>query len=231
MKLNKVLPKFKGLYFFLKRLKYKWMGWKFNQPADRIIQTASTTFFDRHPDLFSALAEMSKSKPQISILSFGSSTGEECQSLRKYFPQAHIVGAEINADSRKKALENNRDERIQFIDSVPEKINEKGPFDIVFALSVLCKNPEAEYAEDLSSIYPFVAFERMINELDGYLKIGGWLVVRSANYRFKDTDIYKNYQVCTPDGLRISIEFPKFDASGKKLKGFLESEEIFQKVK
>lgn len=231
MKLNKVLPKFKGLYFFLKRMKYKWMGWKFDQPADRIIQTASTTFFDRHPDLFKAVSELAISNPELSILSFGSSTGEECQSLRKYFPNAHIVGAEINADSRKKAIANNADERIQFIDSVPSKINENGPFDVVFALSVLCKNPEAEYAEDLSSIYPFATYDRMVNELHGYLKVGGWLVIRSANYRFKDTTIYNNYQLCSPAGMREPIEFPKFNASGKKLKGFLESEEIFQKIK
>jgi hypothetical protein len=207
------------------------MGWKFDQPPARIIQTASTTFFDRHPDLFSALSGLTNSAPHISILSFGSSTGEECQSLRKYFPQAQIVGAEINANSRRKAIKSNQDDRIIFIDSVPDKISENGPFDVIFALSVLCKNPEAEYAEDLSSIYPFDAFENMINELDGYLKVGGWLVIRSANYRFSDTVVYKNYQVCTPEGLRVLIEFPKFDAGGKKLKGFLESEEIFQKLK
>ena len=231
MKLNKVLPKFKGLYFFLKRMKYKWMGWKFDQPADRIIQTASTTFFDRHPDLFRAVSKLAISNSDLSILSFGSSTGEECQTLRKYFPNAHIVGAEINADSRKKAISNNQDEKILFIDSIPTLIQEKGPFDVVFALSVLCKNPEAEYANDLSSIYPFATYEGFINELDEYLKVGGWLVIRSANYRFKDTAIYNNYQLCSPEGMREPMEFPKFDASGMKLKGFLESEEIFQKIK
>lgn len=231
MKLNKVLPKFKVLYFFLKRLKYKWMGWKFNQPASRIIQTASTTFFDRHPDLFSALSEMTGAGEEISILSFGSSTGEECQSLRRYFPVSKIVGAEINADSRKKAIESNSDSRIKFIDSIPQQISQEGPFDVIFALSVLCKNPEAEYAEDLSMIYPFASYEKMIVELDTYLKIGGWLVVRSANYRFRDTAIFTNYRVCSNAGIREPIEFPKFDSTGKKLKGFLETEEIFQKVR
>ncbi len=231
MKLNKLLPKFKGLYFFLKRLKYKWMGWKYNQPAERIIQTASTTFFDRHPDLFGALSEMASTSDSLSILSFGSSTGEECQSLRKYFPNAKIVGAEINADSRKKAMDNNRDNRIHFIESTPRKIANEGPFDLVFALSVLCKNPEAEYADDLSLIYPFQSYEKMIGELDGYLKVGGWLVIRSANYRFKDTSIAKNYELCRAQGIREPLEFPKFDSNGKRLKGFLDAEEIFQKVR
>jgi hypothetical protein len=71
----------------------------------------------------------------------------------------------------------------------------------------------------------------MIVELDAYLKIGGWLVVRSANYRFRDTAIFKNYEICSNSGIREPIEFPKFDSTGKRLKGFLETEEIFQKVR
>ncbi|MBM3428531.1 MAG: class I SAM-dependent methyltransferase [Bacteroidetes bacterium] len=230
MKLNKLLPKFKGLYFFLKRIKYKWMGWKFDHSSDRIIQTASTTFFDRHPDLFKALSDLSKGHTELKILSFGSSTGEECQTLRKYFPKARIIGAEINKASRKKAIENNKDQGIQFIDSISTLIKEEGPFDIVFALSVLCKNPEAEYASDLSMIYPFSNFENMVNELNEYLSEGGWLVIRSSNYRFKDTLIYSKYRLCSPQGMRDPIEFPKFNSDGLRMSGYLETEEIFQKI-
>ncbi len=229
MRLNKILPQFKGLYFLLKKIKYKWMGWKFNKPADRIIQTASTTFFDRHPDLFTVMSKLTDANGNIRILSFGSSTGEECQSLRKYFPHARIVGAEVNRDSRNKAIANNQDENILFVDSEPNLIAAEGPFDIVFALSVLCKNPEAEYTDDLSDIYPFEQYCNLVNELSAYVKTKGWLVIRSSNYRFMDTDASKNYLCCQPEGVRAPIDFPKFDSKGKKLVGYLETQEIFQK--
>jgi chemotaxis methyl-accepting protein methylase len=231
MKLNKIIPKFQPLYLLIKKVKYAWMARKFGKTSNAIFQTASTTFFNRHPDLFSVLQKISPDQSAQRILSFGSSTGEECQSLRLYFPQSKIVGAEINADSREQAIQSNSDRNIEFIDSVIELIHSKGPYDVVFALSVLCKNPEAEYLESIASIYPFHVYNDLIEKLDSAIKPGGYLVIRSSNYRFRDTSVFGKYQVIEDALLREPIIFPKFDKNSNRLRDYLDKEEIFKKMR
>lgn len=209
------------------------MDFLFRKPSGSVMQTASTTFFDRHPDLFLAmqeLVEQTSSKDDIRILSFGSSTGEECFSLRNYFPNACIIGAEINSISRSKAIKKNQDLKISFIDSVDHLIAQNGPYDVIFALSVLCKNPEAMHTDDLSTIYPFELFERYVKLLSDNLKVGGWLVIRSANYSFVDSQISSGFQIIRSKHLRDPQDFPKFFPNGKRKENFKENDEIFQKL-
>lgn len=146
-----------------------------------------------------------------------------------YFPQSKIVGAEINADSREQAIQSNSDRNIEFIDSVIELIHSKGPYDVVFALSVLCKNPEAEYLESIASIYPFHVYNDLIEKLDSAIKPGGYLVIRSSNYRFRDTSVFEKYRVIEDALLREPIIFPKFDKNSNRLRDYLDKEEIFKK--
>src|SRR5882757_2691425 len=51
---------------------------------------------DRYPWLFGFAATRLGSRPDLRILSFGCSRGEEVFSLRKYFPAAAIAGIDIN---------------------------------------------------------------------------------------------------------------------------------------
>lgn len=209
------------------------MDFLFGKPSGSVMQTASTTFYDRHPDLFLALKNLVDEhvfQRDIKILSFGSSTGEECFSLRKYFPTASIVGAEINSISRGKAIKNNSDSNIMFIDSVDELIAEAGPYDVIFALSVLCKNPEAMHTDDLSTIYSFDTFERFVKLLCTNLNSGGWLVIRSSNYSFTDSELSKGFNIVESNQLREPQDFPKFYPNGKKKDNFKERDEIFQKL-
>ena len=225
--------KFLKLYFLLKKLKYRIMDFLFSKPSGSVMQTASTTFYDRHPDLFLAVKNIVDDhsfQRDIKVLSFGSSTGEECFTLRKYFPTAIIVGAEINSISRGKAIKNNLDSNIIFIDSVDELIAGSGPYDVIFALSVLCKNPEAMHTDDLSSIYSFDTFERFVGQLCSNLNTGGWLVIRSSNYSFTDSELCKEFNVVRSNLLREPQDFPKFYPNGIRKENFKEHDEIFQKL-
>ena len=51
-------------------------------------------------------------RQDIKILSYGCSTGEEVLTLRNYFPNAHIIGAEINKHSLAKCRQLPVDEKI-----------------------------------------------------------------------------------------------------------------------
>ncbi|MEI4884199.1 class I SAM-dependent methyltransferase, partial [Klebsiella pneumoniae] len=80
-------------------------------------------------------------QPEVRILSFGCSTGEEVLTLRRYFPHASIVGAELNRRSLTICERLNVDDRIQFTFSRHDLIARHGPFDAVFCMAVLQRGP------------------------------------------------------------------------------------------
>ena len=176
-------------------------------------QTAPYTWLNRYPALFGLAAELKSGARRI--LSFGCSTGEELVSLRSRFPDAEIVGAEINARSR--AIARRRvaaDRRTMVI--APESI--AGTFDLVFALSVLQRDPHGlknEMAvEHLAARYPFARFDAGVRGLVARLRPGGFLVVANSLYRVEDSSAAvelepiagsprMNRVMLTPDGRRL----------------------------
>ena len=61
-----------------------------------IHQNENHTSLDRYPSLFAKTKGIQPNPKKI--MSFGCSTGEECTTLRKYYPEALIVGIEINRE-------------------------------------------------------------------------------------------------------------------------------------
>ena len=205
------------------------MSIKFKTNKNNIIQTASTTFMNRHPDIFEFLKEKYKEK-DVRILSFGCSTGEECFSIRKYLPKAHIIGVDINPQSIKTAKENPlKDSKMEFIKLNPSELIQIDKCDIILALSVLCKNPEAQELKDIKSIYPFSRYDLIIKQLDKILKKDGTIIIRSSNFRFRDSSVFNKYEVISYEKQRVPKYFPKFDSKNKRIENFLEKEEFFLK--
>jgi len=195
----------------------------------KIIQTASTTELNRHPDLFKVISERYSTTTDYKILSFGCSTGEECISLHEYFKNASIIGTDINKKSLKTAQLKTNNPQIEYLFSDEHLITKKGPYDIIFALSVLCKNPEAEFLEDISKIYSFQEYEKTILFFDQIIKPGGMLVIRSSNFLFKDTSVFSKYCVYKNPELRTSQLFPKFSSDNIRIHHYMDDEEIFIK--
>src|SRR4029078_10285587 len=104
------------------------------------------------------------------------------------FPHAEIVGAEINARTR--AIARRRvaaDPRTTVI--APELIG--GLFDLVFALSVLQRDPHGLKNEmephHLAARYPFTRFDAGVRGLVARLRPGGLLIVGHTLYRVQGT--------------------------------------------
>ena len=81
-----------------------------------------------NPTIFSACRDYFDGKQDLKILSYGCSTGEEVLTLRQYFPNAHIIGADINKHSLAICRKLPVDEKITFIYSTPSEIQKYGPF-------------------------------------------------------------------------------------------------------
>lgn len=164
--------------------------------SKQIHQTTPFTAMNRYPEIFSACRYYFKDKENIKILSYGCSTGEEVLTLRHYFGNATIVGAEINKHSLEKCRSLPLDNKITFINSTIKDITENGPYDLVLCMAVLQRTPDTIKQKGITSlkkIYPFEKFEKQIIELDSYVKKDGLLVVHFSQYYLKDTVVSSKY--------------------------------------
>jgi hypothetical protein len=151
------------------------------------------------------------------ILSFGCSTGDECFTLRRYLPDALIVGADVSRRALADARARNDDSRITFIRSRRGALSRSGPFAAIFAMSVLCRWPATMTTDDASRVYPFRRFEAATASLDEILTMGGLLVVYNANYRFIDTTTARKYETVPTPTIPDSGFVHLFSPSGRKL--------------
>lgn len=157
-------------------------------------QISNYTAYNRYPDLFLKSKELIGDRRNIKILSFGCSTGEEVYTLRQYFPDALIIGVDINKHNIQKAISKNNDPKIIFSYNIDETIQNNGPFDIIFALAVLQRTQNRhESTFDSSHIYPFNKFNTQITQLNCYLKSNGIFTIDFADYLFEDTDVASQY--------------------------------------
>lgn len=179
---------------------------------DEVHQTTPFTADDRYPELFDLAAGLAPKAKRI--LSFGCSTGEELVAIRRRFPAAEIVGAEINPRSRSIATRKVAShEAIKVVS--PREIG--GSFDLIFALAVLQREPHVVQetgTENLSARYPFDRFDRTVTELVDRLEAGGLLCVTSSLYRIEDS-----CAAAALEPLRESPEAPPpfFGRDGRRL--------------
>jgi SAM-dependent methyltransferase len=156
---------------------------------DEIHQATPFTQEDRYPELFDLTATLAPGAQRI--LSFGCSTGEELEAIRRRFLSAEIVGAEINPRARRIAgRRSNGDARTRVIQ--PKLID--GTFDVIFALAVFQREPhkiEETETNDISSHYPFDRFDAAVADLVQRLRPGGLLCVSNSQYRVEDSSAYR----------------------------------------
>jgi hypothetical protein len=151
------------------------------------------------------------------ILSFGCSTGEECFSIREYFPYARIFGTDIDRLNISIAKRRNKDQNIIFFHNKEVDVRLFGPYDIIFCLSVLCRWNETAFVTDCSAIYPFNKFEGVLRMLSDNLRDGGLLVLYNSNFRFEDSSLILNYVTIDTPTIADSGFVHKFDKNNRKI--------------
>lgn len=197
--------------------------------------TCNYTKMDRYPEIFSLVKEYFTGRgladsPQLRLLSFGCSTGEEAFSLRTYFPQATIVGADISDWNLEQARNRNRDEKIRFVFSNAENLRQEGPFDAIFCMAVLLRMAHRmEPAPSSQDVYPIEKFDEQVQELDALLNDDGLLVICHTNYRFCDAAMFPRYQV-VPRRYSERDLVPKYGRDNRLLAESDYQDRVFRKV-
>lgn len=179
--------------------------------AGRIqIQESHSSAFNRYPDEYSSVEEYfhEDRKKKKKLLSFGAANGMEAITLAAmYFndtiyDDAAVFGVDLHQPSldQGKATAaaydpNFREGKITFFNGEDTKISAHGPYDAIFANSVLCfHGSRGVNPKSITEKYPFENFEASLGYLDGSLKVGGVLAIVNSNYHFFDSNISKKYR-------------------------------------
>ncbi len=187
--------------------------------GSRVHQDVSLSFHDRYPRLFDAARTLLADRPAPRILSYGCAAGEEVTSLRSYFPDAMLVGAEINPALLRACRKLPPDPNRAFIESRPDRIAAHGPYEAIFAMAVFTRRPhevEERDLRDISDHYPFALFAADLRLLADQLKPGGLLIVEHAQYLAEDA--LKGLPVHPVSGLGDWLaKGPRFDPNGIRI--------------
>lgn len=192
--------------------------------AEVVNQLLHDTYFNRYPDEYQQavrlVGDTANNHEDLKILSFGSSTGMEAKALGTlYFPKAKIFGVDVDdptLETARQLISAEADaSRYTFFNGLNQPIAHYGPYDLIFANSVLCQHPVAVpgcavYAgggnhettmdcplEKFDKVYSFATFEETLQRLDAALKEGGYLAIVNSSYEFEATDVFAkgNYEV------------------------------------
>ncbi|MBB3979110.1 hypothetical protein GGQ64_004346 [Rhizobium azooxidifex] len=182
-------------------------------------QHKMSTSYNRYPTIFrsSQAWAVNKYGPSMNggalkILSFGCSDGSEVATLRAYFPSATIFGCDVDPIPYSKNVVARR--AGIYFDSTPETIAENGPFDLIFAHSVLCKHP---VALSIQAEFPFDQFEALVGPLHSSLIDGGLISIFNASYLFTDLGISEGYRPVRTPEIYTNGRNPKWSRSYEAL--------------
>lgn len=149
-------------------------------------QRSNATLHNRYPKIFNELTLFCKNPNKI--LSFGCSSGEECNTLSDlYFSNTKIIGFDIDSQLILNNKKKNKNSNISYyydISEMEEDGNKK--FDLITVMSVLC-----HYPPNIKYPYTFKLFYNTIELIDSLLDINGYLCIYNAEFAFTDTKIFK----------------------------------------
>jgi SAM-dependent methyltransferase len=177
-------------------------------------QEANNTRYDRYPEIF-RVAQLAAGPQPRSILSFGCSTGEEPQTLaEKYFPQSRILGVDTSRAvlDRARALTDHL-ANVTIAPSETAAIAACAPYDVVFAMSVLCRNPAPKDWAD----FPFERFESRVSELAQWLRPGGVFVLVNANYNLTQSRLVRHFDLIVSPEMEAPRQVWKLAPDGRVL--------------
>jgi hypothetical protein len=190
------------------------------------VQQSTWTSNNRYPGIFRTVQSRVAEKlgpdlgqAELKMLSFGCSNGSEISTLRGYFPEALLFGCDINPSALRAASESLSMDEATLFESSPAKLREHGPFDVIFAMSVLCRFPESLERErlQLADLYSFGEFERTIEVLSGLLRAGGLFCLFNAHYNFLQSQAAGSYRVVSSPLIASNGFVDKFDSGGGRV--------------
>jgi SAM-dependent methyltransferase len=169
-----------------------------SRPAN-LFQPYNDTWSDRYPEVFDLLRGAIPDGPDVRLLSFGCSVGDEVFTLREYFPEATLVGIDIsrgNIATCRRRARTGGDERMHFIRAGTVGHRPHGHYDAVLCMAVLRHGDlGATRATSCEHRITFDSFDSTVRELARCLEVGGLLAIGNSNFRFCDTSSAERFDI------------------------------------
>jgi SAM-dependent methyltransferase len=179
------------------------------------MQTNNRTFFGRHWHEYQVLRRYKPSDFNLSILSFGCSTGAELKTLRAAFPAARIFGCDMDWANLLAARSLVGADAVVFESSVSE-LERHGPFDIIICNSVLLAPTRALADGSHRGIEPAL-WADVVSSLDAVLKPGGIIQIVNSNIPFRYHPLATNYRPLRSNLLFSTNFVDQYDPYNQKL--------------
>ena len=196
------------------------------------LRSTSKSSRQQHDDIFAAAAS-SLRIVNPNVLVFGCADGAELDGLAaSHFHHARVIGCDTDPDAlRIAALCTAHPGRVQVIGAEPALVSAHGPYDVIVAMTVLCRWPETRSMEDVSELYPFSRFDEQIARFVGMLTSSGLLCVYNANYRVIDSSSMAQLEVVeNPELIPVSQTVRLFLPSGRPRADRLTGGVLFRKA-
>jgi methyltransferase family protein len=224
------LRPFRLLFLFVTNSRFRseyLAGFKF---GGNFHQHSAFTKENRYPIVFAACQRYLRSRTNLSILSFGCSTGDEVETIGMYLPYARVMGVDINEwciqECKKKYVNSN----FSFIMRFSGEFDASGNFDAVFCMAVF-QRTENRLSKDNSRSkgFSFEQFEKEVLMLDAKLKPGGLFIIDHADFSFTDAVPPGSYRPLDFENNRLKRKRPLFDRNNRKIADMQNNYRVFVK--
>jgi SAM-dependent methyltransferase len=172
-----------------------------------ICQISNKTSHMRYPAIFRQSKRLLA--PDARVLSFGCSSGEEVRTLQELNPQWVVHGADVHAESLRRARAADP-EGVYVSDA---RTLEPGSYDAIFCMSVLCLNSRRKSIQ--GRILPLTVFISSLREIARLLAPQGILVLFNAQYDVRHVLEVRHCFEAIPIPIHGGSGFiPKFHSDG-----------------
>lgn len=197
----------------------------------QVFQPNSYTNNNRYPELFKIVQNYFINRQQLlKLCSFGCSTGSEIVSLLNYFPQALIIGVDINQYNLKVCRENIVHGKTSFFHSLSNDWLQSDKFDAIFCLAVLQHTYNRNPNNAIAKKFTFEKFDKQICQFDDKLKVGGLLILDHCDFSFSDTTIYPRYCPLEVENNFLIRQRPWYDKQNHRKGEIFASFRVFKKL-
>jgi hypothetical protein len=179
------------------------------------MQHSTATSIVRHHHEYRIISTSPVCRPIRRILSFGCLTGEEPVTFKKFLPDAEIFGVDINREALASACAN-YGQLITFLEPDHRSVLAHGPYDLVTAMSVLCRHPP-EFQSGRQIGLGFGLWSDALPQIDGCLDEEGLLLLYNSNFAFRRHPVAAKYQAIRDPRCNEACFVSQFDESGRLL--------------